>query len=179
MSLSWTKNSTSETGFKIARKDEGSFSYPDITTTGAGIVNYVNTGLATGKTYYYKVKAFNATAESAYSTEAKVTLSAAPAIVPEVTNVIASPNPAGNDGNSIVTVTFSVSVSANIKAVIYNLKGNLVSTIDNIAASASSQNSFTWNVANVPPGIYMYKFKSSTQGINEIKGATGRIIVKK
>ena len=99
--------------------------------------------------------------------------------MPEVTNVIASPNPAGNDGNSIVTVTFSVSVSANIKAVIYNLKGNLVSTIDNIAASASSQNSFTWNVANVPPGIYMYKFKSSTQGINEIKGATGRIIVKK
>lgn len=66
--LSWTDNSTGETGFRIERSaNNRKFSH--IATVGPGITAFSNGGLRRGKTYYYRVRA-NGSPNSAYSNTA-------------------------------------------------------------------------------------------------------------
>jgi predicted outer membrane repeat protein len=58
INLSWTDNSTDETGFKIERDDIL------IHTTGVDVKNYIDTGLKCGRPYNYAVKATNANGDS-------------------------------------------------------------------------------------------------------------------
>ncbi len=71
--LSWTDNSTDETGFKIERKTGAGGTYGQIDTVGAGITTYQNTGLSASTEYYYRVRAYNADGDSDYSNEANAT----------------------------------------------------------------------------------------------------------
>ncbi len=71
--LSWTDNSSNETGFKIERKTGSGGTYSQIGTVGAGVVTYSDTGLTASTTYYYRVRATNAAGDSAYSAEAFAT----------------------------------------------------------------------------------------------------------
>jgi hypothetical protein len=80
--LSWTDNSSIESGFKVERKTGSGGTYNQITTRGANVRTYSNTGLASGTTYYYRVRAYNATGNSPYSNSSgattKDTIPAAP-----------------------------------------------------------------------------------------------------
>jgi hypothetical protein len=68
--LAWTDNSGNETGFAIERSRDVS-SWSQIATTGPNAVGYSNaTGLQPNKLYYYRVRAFNASGNSAYSNTA-------------------------------------------------------------------------------------------------------------
>ena len=67
--LSWTDTSNNETGFKIERSPDGS-AWTQIATVGANIQTYQNTGLSAGTTYYYRVKAYNAGGDTAYTNTA-------------------------------------------------------------------------------------------------------------
>jgi hypothetical protein len=73
INLTWTDNSTNETGFKIERKTGAAGTWSQITTTAAGATSYSNTGLSASTTYYYRVRATNATGDSSYSNEANAT----------------------------------------------------------------------------------------------------------
>ncbi|MDH4240078.1 MAG: fibronectin type III domain-containing protein, partial [Phycisphaerae bacterium] len=73
INLSWTDNSTDETGFKIERKTGAGGTYAQIDTVGAGITTYQNTGLSASTEYYYRVRAYNADGDSGYSNEANAT----------------------------------------------------------------------------------------------------------
>lgn len=71
--LSWTDNSSDETGFAIERRAEGG-SWSQINQVNAGVTTYHNqgyngTGLALNTRYYYRVKAFNANGPSGFSNE--------------------------------------------------------------------------------------------------------------
>ncbi len=77
INLTWTDNSTNETGFKIERKTGSGGTYAQITTVGANVTNYSNTGLSASTTYYYRVRSTNAGGDSAYSNEAYATTQAA------------------------------------------------------------------------------------------------------
>ena len=78
--LSWTDNSSNETGFVVERDTSASFSSPATFTVGANVTSFSSTGLASGSTYYYRVKAVNGTDSSAYSnTASTATLSTVPA----------------------------------------------------------------------------------------------------
>lgn len=70
--LAWTDNSNNETGFKIERSTDGS-SYSQITTVPAGREWYVDSGLTRGQIYYYKVRAYNGSGDSAYTSAASAT----------------------------------------------------------------------------------------------------------
>ena len=69
INLSWTDNASDETGFKIERKT-GSGSYAQIATVGANVTSYQSAGLSASTTYTYRVRATNASGDSAYSNEA-------------------------------------------------------------------------------------------------------------
>ncbi|MCX6334965.1 MAG: fibronectin type III domain-containing protein [Bacteroidia bacterium] len=72
INLSWTDNSNNETGFRIERSPDNS-TWAEITTVSANVATYQNTGLAASTTYYYRVRAYNATGNSAYSNTASTT----------------------------------------------------------------------------------------------------------
>jgi len=62
INLSWTDNSTNETGFKVER--DGVL----ITTTVADAINYSDSGLSCGTTYSYSIKATNVSGDSSATT---------------------------------------------------------------------------------------------------------------
>jgi len=73
INLAWADNSTNESGFKIERSPFSPGSWVQIATVGPNVTTYPDTGLASGTTYYYRVKAYNAAGDSAYSNEAHAT----------------------------------------------------------------------------------------------------------
>jgi hypothetical protein len=71
--LSWTDNAGEETGFKIERSTRDNSSFAEIATVGADVTSYSDTTVRKGTTYYYRVRATNASGDSAYSNEADAT----------------------------------------------------------------------------------------------------------
>jgi hypothetical protein len=70
--LSWTDNSSNEDGYKIERcQGSGCTSFGEIAQVGAGVTSYSNTGLLSSTQYGYRVRAFNASGNSAYSSTAR------------------------------------------------------------------------------------------------------------
>ena len=65
--LSWRDNSDVETGFEIYRSSSRSGSYSLITTTPANQETFTNSGLSSGTSYYYKIRAINSGSQSAFS----------------------------------------------------------------------------------------------------------------
>ena len=71
INLSWTDNSNNETGFKIERcKNATCTNFAQIAQVGANVTTFANTGLTRNTAYNYRVRAFNADGNSAYSNTA-------------------------------------------------------------------------------------------------------------
>jgi predicted phage tail protein len=74
INLTWTDNASNETGFKIERcKGSTCTNFSQIATVGANVTSYQNTGLSGNTTYRYRVRAYNAAGNSAYSNIAQAT----------------------------------------------------------------------------------------------------------
>lgn len=82
--LAWTDNASNETGFEIDRATNSTFTANLVTnTTGSipstgGIGSFQSTGLSASTTYYYRVRATNASGDSSNSNTASATTPAAP-----------------------------------------------------------------------------------------------------
>lgn len=68
--LTWTDNSTNETGFKIFRSQSNNTSYALLTVVPAGTNTFTDQFLIADVTYYYKIQAINNGGESAFDNEA-------------------------------------------------------------------------------------------------------------
>ncbi len=66
-SVSWTDASSDEAGFKVERSTNNA-AYVHIATTSANATSYSDTGASVDNTYSYRVRAFNVTGNSGYST---------------------------------------------------------------------------------------------------------------
>lgn len=66
ISLSWQDNSTGERGFRIERSRDGA-AFTQIATVGTGVTRYADSNRRSGQRYYYRVRAYNSTANSSYS----------------------------------------------------------------------------------------------------------------
>lgn len=73
VNLAWTDNSSDETGFKVERSLNGASGWTQLATTGANVNTFIDTGLACGARYYYRVRSFNGISDSAYSNTASAT----------------------------------------------------------------------------------------------------------
>jgi subtilisin family serine protease len=66
VNLSWADNSSDETGFKVERSTDG-VAYTQLATLQSNSTSYASTSLSGGKKYYYRVRAYNANGNSAYT----------------------------------------------------------------------------------------------------------------
>lgn len=73
VTLQWADNSGNESGFRIERCiNNKCTNFVQIAQVGANVTSFVDTGLSGNKIYRYRVRAFNATGNSAYSNVAQV-----------------------------------------------------------------------------------------------------------
>ncbi|HEV7919800.1 MAG TPA: fibronectin type III domain-containing protein [Thermoanaerobaculia bacterium] len=75
VTLSWTDNSTNETGFEVERATDSAFTQNVVWSGGLGAPPYTNNGLTPNTTYYYKVRAEGSAGKSAYSNSVSATTS--------------------------------------------------------------------------------------------------------
>jgi fibronectin type 3 domain-containing protein len=77
--LAWKDNSDTETMFKIERSTDGKTFYP-LGAAGANFTVYTNTGVTSGRRYWYRVYAINASGASTMSNVAEVAVPFATAV---------------------------------------------------------------------------------------------------
>jgi len=71
INLSWTDNSDNETGFRVERcRNAGCTNFAQIAQIGSNTTTFADTGVNKNTTYNYRVRAFNAVGNSAYSNTA-------------------------------------------------------------------------------------------------------------
>jgi hypothetical protein len=72
ITVRWTDNSTNEQGFTVQRSRNGVNSWITLAKTGIDVTQYKDTGLRANTTYYFRVRAFNASGTTAWTTTLKV-----------------------------------------------------------------------------------------------------------
>jgi hypothetical protein len=72
INLSWVDRSSYEKGFRIERSADGS-TFKQIASVNPNVVTYSDGGVQTGKTYSYRVRAYNKQGNSTYSNTVSAT----------------------------------------------------------------------------------------------------------
>jgi hypothetical protein len=88
INLTWSDNSSNENGFQVERLVNGTWT--QVAVVGANVTSWQDTGLAAGTSYSYRVRAYNAAGESAYSNTASATTSPAATTPSAPANLAAS-----------------------------------------------------------------------------------------
>lgn len=101
INLAWQDNSSNETGFKIERSPNNTTGWAQIATVGANVTTYANTGLSCGTSYFYRVRAYNASDHSSYSNSTNATTFACSSNSSSIIYlpIITKPSPPPPDGH--------------------------------------------------------------------------------
>ena len=138
INLSWTDNSTDEAGFRIERATDA-VNFIQVGTTAAGIRTYSAAGLTASTAYTFRVRAYNANGDSAYTNSATATTLAAPTVpaVPTLSGTasrrlatLAWTNVADETGYRVSRATRSSSGVCGTFSVIKTLGVNVTGTTD-------------------------------------------------
>lgn len=155
LTLSWADNSANETGFQVERRS-GASAFAPIATAPAGATQFVDSGLAPGTSYTYRVRAVNGGGSSDYSNEASgttpaimvtaltlspSTLTGGGAVTGTVT--LNSPAPAGgaavtlSSDNAVATAPGSVTVAAGATTATFAITTQAVTATTTVGITAS------------------------------------------
>ncbi len=109
LEINWTDSSNNESGFKIERSMNG-VNFTEVGSVGANATKFNDTGLNAWTTYAYRIRAYNASGNSAYTALAyKTTLTTnSPTTPTSSTDTSAPAAPSG------LTATYAASMSANL-----------------------------------------------------------------
>ena len=69
LAVSWVDNSGDEDGFLVERRGQAAGAFQPVATLGPNAVAFLDTGVAAGTAYCYRVRAFNLAGPSTYSSE--------------------------------------------------------------------------------------------------------------
>jgi hypothetical protein len=159
--LTWTDNSTNETGFRIERAPglNATTGFAQIAEVGANVTTYVDAGLPNSTSYSYRLRAYNAAGNSGYSNTASGTT---PANTPPTITAIAD---------------ISISKNTNTGAIAFTI-GDVSTPIGSLTLSATSNNTTLVPVANIAfGGSGANRTVTVTPVTNQIGSATITVIV--
>ncbi|MBN1674458.1 MAG: fibronectin type III domain-containing protein, partial [Kiritimatiellae bacterium] len=109
IALSWSDNSESETGFRLERRQSGLSDW-HLTDLPAGTTSCTDTGLLTGTEYIYKMVAYNAAGESAYTPDTRVWTQ----FGPPTEYYVATSGSDGNNGTSLAAPFRTIQKAASV-----------------------------------------------------------------
>jgi hypothetical protein len=159
ITLTWTENSTLQSGYVIERKQspQTTFSVLD-TVFGAGNT-YVDKKVQLSQTYTYRVKAYSPTAETGYSNEMSLSLTGVKEETLPTEYSIRQNYP--NPFNPSTTFTFSLPARSFVSLKVFDVMGREVATIvaDNLNAGTYARQ---WNAATMTGGVYFYRLHAGT-----------------
>jgi hypothetical protein len=152
INLSWTDNSGNETGFRVESKT-GTGVFGLLTNLSANATSYSHLNLAAGSTYTYRVQAFNATTNSAWSAERSAT------------------TPTGGATSNTVYECELLSRTASDSVVTYTDTSASGGKWDHLAANAIGDYvEYTVNVASEETYTVKYRYKKATaRGICQLQ----------
>ncbi len=140
--LTWIDASSNETGFELQRATSAAFTTVTTINIAANATSYTDTGLTTGATYYYRLRAVNAVGPSTYTATASITL-------------VAPATAFGNAGfESPTTTTY-----------IYNPTGGIW-TFN--TGSGVQRNGSAWNAVTAPQGVQTAFIQGSSGTLGSI-----------
>lgn len=151
VNLTWTDNSTNETGFKIDRKQTGG-QYSNIATVNSDITLYSDIGLTINETYTYRVYSFNKGGNSAtYSNEVSILTKSSPILATTtVTSITTTSGSSGgnitNDGGSAVTA----------RGVCWSTSTNPTTSLTTKTSNGAGSGSFISSISNLTPSTKYY-----------------------
>lgn len=167
LTVAWDNSSSGASGFQVERSADGT-NFTQIATVDSSATNYTDGNLTSGS-YWYRVRAYNATATSAYSNVAQYSTDTAPAFTTQPVSksaavgttvsfavaVTGSPTPSiawkkdgvtlsGASGATLTLPSVTTSDAGTYTAVATNSAGSVVSsgatlTITGIAPSITTQ----------------------------------------
>jgi hypothetical protein len=172
VALTWTDNATVETGFVVERSTDG-VNFVAIATVGpksnaGGNVNYTDSTVTIGQTYYYRVKAvmnlpsLGLTASSGYSNVVTV-----PILAPAAPSGVAVTAFRYNNNSDRATVTWTDnSNNENGFRIRWSTDPSLAT---GVSSSTVNANIMTFTTGNLPRGVSYY---FQVQSFNNIAGAS-------
>jgi lysophospholipase L1-like esterase len=155
VTLSWVDNAGNETAFAIERKTGASGTYAQIATVAANVTSYQNSGLASGTTYVYRVRASNSYGSSPYSSEASATVPTSTGTAPSAPSGLTATAAAGG----IVTLSW-VDNAGNETAFAIERKTGASGTYAQIATVAANVTSYQ-NSGLASATTYVYRVRAS------------------
>jgi hypothetical protein len=149
VALSWADNANNETGYAVERSTDGR-SFTQIAQAGANTGAWTDTGLNSGTTYYYRVRAFNGSGNSAYSNVASAQTQAA--------STSAAPTIAVSSATLTVR-GYKVKGSQLADLAWSGLSGGSVDIYRNgaVVSSTANDGAFTDNINKKGGGSYTYQ----------------------
>jgi hypothetical protein len=155
INLAWNDTSSNETGFKIERKTGAGGTWSQIATTGASVSTYTNTGLSASTQYFYRLRANNASGDSAYSNEANATTQAPPPTVP------AAPSNMTATATSSTQVSLSWTDNSNNETG-FKLEGKTGATGNWTQIALVGANVTSWNGSGLTPNTqYFFRVRAT------------------
>ncbi len=106
INLNWQDNSNNESGFLVQRASSSSGPWTQIGIVGANVTSCAHTGLTASTTYFYRVRAYNASGNSVFSSVTSAT-------TPALADTTAPTIPSGLIATAASTTQVSVSWSAS------------------------------------------------------------------
>jgi hypothetical protein len=160
VNLAWTDASSNESGFKIERSTDG-VNFTQIAAVGANVKTYASTGLAAETKYHYRVRAYNAAGNSAYTAVASATTAKATTPTTPSGKFPDATNTGPTNRNILKVMTNSVTITQD-GAVLENfhMKGG---TITVAANNVTIRNFIMENPGTTGAAIKMYN--------SDVKGA--------
>lgn len=150
LALRWSDNASNEAGYKVQGSIDGS-SWAEIASLPENATSFNDSGLVSGKTYYYRVYAYNSFGNSAYSNAATATPTA-PQLDTTVPTVKIS-NPL--EGAIVSGNSLSVKVNATDNVGVTGL--TLYIDGKKVTSTTSGSLTYNWNLKKVTAGSHVIK----------------------
>jgi hypothetical protein len=159
ITLTWKVNSINGNGYIIEKKESSQSTFDILDTIKGKLNQYVDTKVVQGKTYSYRIKAFNDITESAYSNESSLSIVGVKNEKTPLEYSLSQNYP--NPFNPTTTISFNLPSKSFVLLKVFDTLGREICLLmsDELSAGTYSKQ---WNSTGVPSGVYFYQLHAGT-----------------